>query len=76
MIDKLPIELKMKISDEVGDKRLSEATVEIRKAITDYLTTIIKKSSMGQTKKGILTTGPKNSIGYALAKLKKGRKKS
>ena len=76
MIDKLPIELKMKISDEVGDKRLSEATIEIRKAITDYLTTIIKKSSMGQTKKGILTTGPKNSIGYALAKLKKGRKKS
>ncbi len=76
MIDKLPIELKIKISDEVGDKRLSEAIVEIRKGITDYLTTIIKKSSMGQTKKGILTTGPKNSIGYALAKLKKGRKKA
>ena len=76
MIDKLPIELKMKISDEIGDKRIREASIEIRKAITDYLTTIIKKSSMGQTKKGILTTGPKNSIGYALAKLRKGRKKA
>lgn len=76
MIDKLPIELKIKICDEIGDKRISEAYDEIRTAITDYLTSIIKKSSMGQTKKGILTTGPKNSIGYALAKLKKGRKKS
>ena len=76
MIDKLPIDLKMKILDEIGDKKLSESTLEIRKAIEEYLTTIIKKSSMGQTKKGILTTGPKNSLGYALAKLKKGRKKS
>lgn len=75
MIDKLPIELKIKILDEIGDKKLSDSTLEIRKAIGEYLTTIIKKSSMGQTKKGILTTGPKNSIGYALAKLKKGRKK-
>ena len=76
MIDKLPIDLKVKISDEIGDKRLIDSKEEIRKAITDYLTTIIKKSSLGQTKKGILTTGPKNSIGYALSKLKKGRKKS
>ena len=76
MIDKLPIDLKVKISDEVGDKKLSDGYPEIRKAITDYLTTIIKKSSMGQTKKGILTTGPKNSLSYALAKLKKGRKKA
>ena len=75
MIDKLPIELKIQISDEVGDKRLSDGMPEIRKAITDYLTTIIKKSSNGQTKKGIFTTGPKNSISYALSKLKKGRKK-
>lgn len=76
MIEKLPIDLKMKIVDEVGDKRLTDATLEIRKGIEEYLTTIIKKSSMGQTKKGILTTGPKNSLGYALAKLKKGRKKN
>ena len=75
MIDKLPIELKIQISDEVDDKRLSDGIPEIRKAITDYLTTIIKKSSNGQTKKGIFTTGPKNSISYALSKLKKGRKK-
>lgn len=76
MIDKLPIDLKIKISDEVGTKKLSESITEIRKGIEDYLTAIIKKSSMGQTKKGILTTGPKNSLGYALAKLKKGRKKA
>ena len=76
MIDKLPMELKIKIIDEVGDKKLSESREEIKRAISDYLTTIIKKSSMGQTKKGILTTGPKNSLGYALSKLKKGRKKA
>lgn len=75
MIDKLPIELKIRISDEVGDKKLSDGFEEIRIAIKDYLTTIIKKSSNGQTKKGILTTGPKKSLTYALAKLKKGRKK-
>ena len=48
----------------------------IRDSITGYLTEIIKSSSHGQTRKGILTTGPKNSISYALEKLKKGRKKS
>lgn len=47
----------------------------IRNAIKEYLTKIIKSSSLGQTKKGIFTTGPKNSITYAIAKLKKGRKK-
>lgn len=76
MIDKLPLELKMKIIDKIGDKKITDSFAEIREGIEEYLTTIIKKSSMGQTKKGILTTGPKNSIGYALAKLKKGRKKA
>lgn len=75
MIEKLPFELRIKIVDEIGDKKITDSYEEIRNAIKDYLTTIIKKSSLGQTKKGILTTGPKNSIGYALAKLKKGRKK-
>jgi hypothetical protein len=47
----------------------------LRKVIIEYLTKIIISSSLGQTKKGILTTGPKNSITYAISKLKKGRKK-
>ena len=47
----------------------------IRMVIVEYLTDIISSSSKGQTMKGILTTGPLNSISYALAKLKKGRKK-
>lgn len=75
MIDKLPEELKYKILDEVADKKLDESLSDVRKAVVDYLTTIIKKSSFGQTKKGILTTGPKNSLTYALSKLRKGRKK-
>ena len=56
-------------------KKLMENIDDIRATIEEYLTTIIKKSSLGQTKKGILTTGPKNSLTYALRKLKKGRKK-
>jgi len=75
MIESLPENLKYKIIDEVEDKKLLDSLPLIRKAIEEYLTTIIKKSSLGQTTKGILTTGPKNSIGYALSKLKKGRKK-
>jgi len=47
----------------------------IRVAITGYLTNIINSSSKGQTMKGLFTTGPVNSVAYALAKLKKGRKK-
>ncbi len=71
----LPDALKMEIKAVVGDKKYSECLPEIRVAINKYLEKIIKSSSLGQTKKGILTTGPINSIGYAFAKLKKGRKK-
>lgn len=73
MIKFLPTDLKNKI-DEYSEKE--NDIVNIRRAIKDYLTKIIKSSSLGQTKKGILTTGPKNSLVYALSKLRKGRKKS
>ena len=76
MIKYLPNELKEKIFDSIGNSQEEEKIEEIRKIIKGYLTEIIKGSSSGQTKKGILTTGPKNSISYALSKLKKGRKKS
>ena len=72
MIKYLPEELKNKIEEYGGNKNNLD---KVREAIKDYLTKIIKSSSLGQTKKGILTTGPKNSIVYALSKLKKGRKK-
>ena len=73
-IDYLPTNLKNKIKEiKVKDKEAK--IIEIRKVIIDYLTVIIKGSSLGQTKKGILTTGPKNSFNYAISKLKKGRKK-
>ena len=71
----LPDELKKKIDEKTGGKYTMENIDDIRATIEEYLTTIIKKSSLGQTKKGILTTGPKNSLTYALRKLKKGRKK-
>ena len=72
MIKYLPDDLKNKIDEYGGTK---DNIDKVREAIKDYLTKIIKSSSLGQTKKGILTTGPKNSIVYALSKLKKGRKK-
>ena len=71
----LPDELKERIDEKTSGKYGKENIDDIRVVIEEYLTTIIKKSSLGQTKKGILTTGPKNSIAYALRKLKKGRKK-
>ena len=74
-IDKLPEELRNNINSRTEGKNDLDHIEEIREEITNYLTEIIKKSSLGQTKKGILTTGPKNSISYALRKLKKGRKK-
>ena len=73
-IEDLPTNLKNRIKEiKTNDK--DERIIEIRKTIIDYLTLIIKGSSLGQTKKGILTTGPKNSLNYAISKLKKGRKK-
>ena len=72
MIKYLPEGLKLKIAEETNN---GEDIEKIRIAIKDYLTKIIKGSSLGQTRKGILTTGPKNSITYAIEKLKKGRKK-
>ncbi len=72
----LPLALRSKIL-AIYDEELSEEDEleKTRDEIKNYLTTIIRKSSKGQTKKGILTTGPKNSVSYALAKLKKGRRK-
>ena len=57
------------------EKTNEENINNIREVIVSYLTEVIKSSSFGQTRKGILTTGPANSISYAVAKLKKGRKK-
>jgi translocator assembly and maintenance protein 41 len=76
MIKFLPDNLKERITNAVGGDKVENKVPEVRETIKDYLTEIIKGSSSGQTKKGILTTGPKNSISYALSKLKKGRKKS
>ncbi len=75
MVEFLPDNLKNEIY-LVSDNDLSMNKIKsIRNVINDYLEKIIKESSLGQTKKGILTTGPKNSITYAISKLKKGRKK-
>ena len=72
----LPRNLYDEIQFSIDVNMNEEETLNsIRKSITNYLTRIIKKSSHGQTMKGILTTGPKNSMSYVLAKLKKGRKK-
>lgn len=76
MIKFLPDELKERIKEKIKDKNIKDSKEEIKEVIEDYLTTIIRSSSLGQTKKGILTTGPKNSLTYAFSKLKKGRKKS
>ncbi len=75
MIEYLPDNLKEKMALVNDGKYTKEDLDGLRKVIIEYLTKIIKSSSLGQTKKGILTTGPANSIGYALSKLKKGRKK-
>lgn len=76
-IKSLPDKLKDKIIGDLKGKEVSRENVDIiKKSICDYLKFIIKKSSSGQTKKGILTSGPKNSVNYALAKLKKGKKKN
>ena len=75
MIEFLPDALKEEIKKETNNEINMDNLEKIRKAINKYLEKIIKDSSLGQTKKGILTTGPKNSITYAISKLKKGRKK-
>lgn len=75
-IGELPENLKIKIADSIDGKISIEKLPIIREAIKEYLTTIIKKSSMAQTLKGVKTTGIWKSLGYALAKLKKGRKKN
>lgn len=72
----LPTALYERIEASIDTKLSNEDNLDsIRESIKGYLTEIIKSSSHGQTMKGILTTGPKNSLVYALAKLKKGRKK-
>jgi len=72
----LPKELYEKIVDEIGNNKIEDSILVIRKTIVEYLTSIIKKSSLKQTLKGVKTTGPVKSLGYAFAKLKKGRKKA
>lgn len=75
-INYLPESLKTKIFDDLNQEEPSIENIDIiRKSIMNYLETIIKRSSSGQTKKGILTSGPKNSVNYALEKIKKGKKK-
>lgn len=71
----LPEHLLERIRDVAKESKEKENIEKIREVICNYLEEIIKSSSYLQTKKGILTTGPKNSITYAVAKLKKGRKK-
>ncbi len=75
-ISELPYVLSNVIKDIIErnlDKRKEREL--IKTAINEYLEKIIKSSSLGQTTKGILTTGPVNSISYAVEKFKKGRKK-
>lgn len=75
-MEKLPSALYERIQSSLDTELSNEENLaSIRESIKGYLTEIIKSSSHGQTRKGILTTGPKNSLVYALAKLKKGRKK-
>ena len=74
-IEELPENLKIKIADSIDGRLSEEKLPEIRRAIVEYLTTIIKKSSMAQTLKGVKTTGLYKSLKYAIAKLKKGQKK-
>ncbi len=75
-LKELPINLKEKIIHDLNGDRPSIENMDIvRKSICEYLENIIRKSSTGQTIKGIFTTGFVNSVGYALRKLKKGRKK-
>ena len=74
-IYELPKELSEKIVDNIGRKKIEDSYKEMGEAIKEYLTSIIKKSSLKQTVKGIKTTGPVKSLRYAFAKLKKGRKK-
>ena len=75
MVEFLPDSLKNEIKKETNNEINMDNIEKIRSVINKYLEKIIKASSLGQTKKGILTTGPKNSITYAISKLKKGRKK-
>ena len=76
LLKNLPINLYDEIQFSIDVKMTEEEMLNsIRKSISGYLTRIIRQSSHGQTRKGILTTGPQNSISYALEKLKKGRKK-
>lgn len=71
-IDNLPTILKDEIKKVLNSENERE---KIREVINKYLERIIKSSSLGQTTKGILTTGPVNSFSYAFEKLKKGRKR-
>ena len=71
----MPENLKIKIADSIDGRLSEEKLPEIRRAIVEYLTTIIKKSSMAQTLKGVKTTGLYKSLKYGIAKLKKGQKK-
>lgn len=71
----LPFDLRKQVAIDLEGKAVNLENIDlVRKSVCGYLEAIIKQSSSGQTKKGLLTSGPKNSVRYVLAKLKKGRK--
>ena len=74
-IPQLPERLKDKIDSRVHGNYEPENIEDIRTSIVEFLTEVNKKSSLGQTVKGVFTTGPREAVGYALRKLKKGRNK-
>ena len=74
-VKNLPSDLYKELKGYDNTKDLDNNLIKMREIINEYLTNIISSSSKGQTLKGILTTGPVNSISYAFEKLKKGRKK-
>ncbi len=74
-VKNLPSNLYKELKGLDNTKDLENNLIKMREIIDRYLVNIISSSSKGQTLKGILTTGPANSISYAFEKLKKGRKK-
>lgn len=75
-IKALPTNLANSLNNVIEQKLPKDLERQkIKDEINKYLVKIIKSSSLGQTTKGILTTGPVNSISYVFEKIKKGRKK-
>ena len=74
-IETLPDGIRNEIDAKVKGNYSKETLGDIRESIITFLTRVNKKASLGQTVKGIFTTGPTKAVGYALRKLKKGRKR-